>query len=137
MSVLTLQIIFGFLRTYKCYMKLHLGKVKIEVELADTGFRKAKGLMLRRSLPPDKGMLFVFNREAHHAIWMLGMRFPIDIVWIDGKKSIVDIVENARPCFCLLFCKVYMPKKKAKYVLEINAGFVGKNRINIGDKLRF
>lgn len=114
-------------------MDVRLGKAKIGVELAETLLEKARGLMFRRSLPADRGMLFVFDREAQHGIWMFGMRFPIDIIWVGKDKRVVDIVENATPCW--FFCRVYMPKKKAKYVLEANAGFVERQRIDVGSKL--
>lgn len=115
--------------------KVKIGNAEIDAEVAESFISKARGLMFRRLLPEKNGMLFVFSREAYHAIWMFGMRFPIDIIWIDAKKRIADVAQNARPC--LLFCKVYLPKKKAKYVLEVNAGFVEKNRIKLGDKARF
>jgi uncharacterized membrane protein (UPF0127 family) len=118
-------------------VKVRVRSKTVDSELADTILKKTKGLMFRRSLPHGKGMLFAFDRETHHPFWMFGMRFPIDMIWIDRKKQVVDVTEDARPCLCPLFCKVYRPRKKARYVLEVNVGFVEKNRVKIGDKVRF
>ena len=116
------------------YKKINIGKASIRAEVADSFFKKVKGLMFRKSLRKNKGMLLVFSREDYHPIWMFGMRFPIDIIWIDERMRVVNIVENSKPC---LFCKTYFPKKKAKYVLEVNAGFVEKYKIRIGLKVDF
>ena len=113
--------------------KLKIGRIAIEAEVADNLFSMAKGLMLRESLEKNRGMLFTFPIEGHHSIWMFGMRFPIDIIWMDRDMRVVDIYENASPC--IIFCKVYMPKKRAKYVLEVNSGFVKNHKIKLGTKI--
>lgn len=116
-------------------IKVKIGNTMIEAEVADGFFKKAKGLMFRDSLDPGKGMLFVFDKEAKHAIWMLGMRFPIDIIWIGREMCVVDFAENAKPS--LLPHKIYKPRDEARYVLEVGAGFVKENYIKIGSKLDF
>lgn len=112
------------------FKKVGIGKKMIKVEVADSFFKKIKGLMFRESLPENSGMLFVFDYEGYQNIWMAGMRFPLDIIWIGKEKEVVDFVENAKPSF-----NTYKPSKKAKYVLEVNAGFVKRNEIRIGSKL--
>lgn len=109
------------------FREIGVGRKSIKVEIADSFFKKIKGLMFRDSLPENFGMLFVFDYDGYHGIWMIGMKFPIDIIWIDKRKKIVDFVENAKPSF-----NTYRPVKKARYVLEINAGFVKRNKIRIG-----
>jgi len=117
------------------HAKVKIGQTDMGVDVADSFFKKAKGLMFRRSLGKNKGMLFIFNSEARWGIVMFGMRFPIDIIWVGKNMRVVDIVEGARPC--LLFCRTYRPKKKAKYVLEVNSGFVKRHRIKLGSRLKF
>ena len=112
--------------------KMTIGNAVIELELAETAFRQAKGLMFRKSLGSNKGMLFVFGTERRYPIWMFGMRFPIDIIWIDRQMRVVDIAKNAQPC--LLFCRFYTPKKKTKYILEANAGFAERRKVRVGSK---
>jgi uncharacterized membrane protein (UPF0127 family) len=63
------------------------------------------------------------------------MRFPLDIIWIDRNKKIVEIYEYALPCKDV--CKTITPQAAALYVLEVNAGFAKKQGIKIGDRLTF
>jgi uncharacterized membrane protein (UPF0127 family) len=80
-------------------------------------------------------MLFVYQEEGAHSFWMKNMRFPLDIIWIDRNNRIVDIYEFALPCKD--FCKTITPRANAKLVLEVNAGFIAKNRIRVGNKVIF
>jgi uncharacterized membrane protein (UPF0127 family) len=114
-------------------MLVRIGRARIETEVVKDPIRQSLGLMFRKRLGKNRGMLFDFPIEFYHGIWMFGMRFPIDIIWIDKKMRVVDIVENAKPC--LLFCRTYYPRKMAKYVLEVNSGFARKNKIKIDDKV--
>src|SRR5208337_3196068 len=97
---------------------------RIRVYLADSFFKKMFGLMYRDRLERGRGMLFALGGESRMGagIWMLNMRFPIDIVWMDSGGRVVDLKENAEPCSSFLRCKTYVPRSKAKYVLELNSG---------------
>ncbi len=106
------------------------GKVKIKAELADTYLKRVNGLMFHKTLAEDGGMLFVFDSPGRHAIWMMNMSFPIDIMWLDEEKEIVHVVEDAQPCF--MSCPAYAPPKNAKYVIEVNSGFVKKYGLETG-----
>lgn len=114
---------------------VRIGSATITVEVADSMFSKSKGLMFRRSLGKGEGMLFIFDEETRHPFWMFGMRFPIDMIWLDNKKRVVDVTEDAKPCW--LLCKVHRPATKARYVIEVNSGFARKNKIKKGDKVSF
>jgi uncharacterized membrane protein (UPF0127 family) len=114
-------------------INVRIGRAKIRTEVADTKPTKSKGLMFRQSLGKGEGMLFIFDEETRHPFWMFGMRFPIDIIWVDSNKRVVDVTEDARPCW--LFCKVHRPKRKARYVIEVNSGFAKRNKIKKGDKV--
>jgi len=91
--------------------------------------------MFKKSLPEDEGMLFVFDEEGYHGFWMMNMSFPIDIIWINNEKKVVDIVKNAQPC--KFSCPSYKPKEKAMYVLEVNANFTEEHGIRIGSYIEF
>ena len=67
------------------------------LETADSIGKKTKGLMFRKNLARDSGLIMVFRHERKHEIWMLGMRFPIDIVFIDKDKRVVDIKHSVKP----------------------------------------
>ncbi len=114
------------------YSRVKIGKTVVYVETADSFLSRMRGLMLRQGLERNKGMLLTFERDGYYSIWMFGMQFSIDIIWINDR-CVVDIVEDAKPC--LLFCKTYVPKKRAKYVLEVNSGFVEKHKIKLGTKV--
>ena len=104
----------------KTSLTLPSGKV-LEVEVMVSDQDRAMGLMFRRSLAEDKGMLFVFERSDFHGIWMKNCRFPIDIVWLDEERRIVHVAEGAVPCKDDP-CPTYEPLRRASYVLELNAG---------------
>lgn len=107
---------------------------KIPVELAETQEQQMKGLMFRENL--TGGMLFIYNEENQRSFWMKNTLIPLDIIWIDENKTIVDIKENAMPCK-VKKCEVYYPDKEALYVLEINAGLAKEKNLSVGDKVDF
>lgn len=114
--------------------KVTIGKTAVEVEIADSVWKKTKGLMFRDRLEKGRGMLFVFGNDSTHPFWMFGMRFAIDMVWMDKEGKVVHIEEDARPC--RLFCRLYRSRRLAKYVLEVNSGFVKRERVKVGDKIK-
>ncbi|MEM5871835.1 MAG: DUF192 domain-containing protein, partial [Candidatus Aenigmatarchaeota archaeon] len=68
-----------------------------KVKIATKSSAKAKGLMFRRSMKEKEGFLMEFQKETKPKIWMLFMRFPIDIIFINKQKKVVDIKTNALP----------------------------------------
>jgi uncharacterized protein len=103
----------------------------VTAETADNEVQRMQGLMYRDSLAPDRGMLFVFEKEARYSFWMMNMRFAIDIIWFDKNFKIIDIKKNAQPCGST--CDSILPQGAASYVLEVVEGFSGKHAISIGD----
>ncbi|OGM90161.1 hypothetical protein A3J77_00705 [Candidatus Wolfebacteria bacterium RBG_13_41_7] len=95
-----------------------------------------KGLMFRKNLDENGGMLFIFSNEGKHAFWMKNTLIPLDIIWINTSKEIVHIAENVQPCEAF-YCPSVSPEKSAKYVLEINGGKAKKAGLKIGDKAEF
>ncbi|MGC9037231.1 MAG: DUF192 domain-containing protein [Candidatus Micrarchaeia archaeon] len=113
--------------------ELCIGKTRLKAYVADTWLKRAYGLMYWKRLKPNECMLFV-GLGGRPGIWMLNMKFSIDILWLDKHMRVVDLVERAKPCR-LFRCKVYYPKKEASYVLELNAGSARKMAIRIGDRI--
>lgn len=109
--------------------------VKIEAELAYTDETRAQGLMFRKSMPEDAGMLFLFPDLSQQSFWMKNTLIPLDILWLNEQKEIVYFV-TATPCRKDP-CATYMPMQKALYVLELNAGMVKKHNVKIGSRLEF
>ncbi len=112
------------------YARINVGNTEVKAEIADTPLKQAKGLMFRKSLPQNDGMLFVFDKEDYYGFWMMNTSIPLDIIWINKDMEIVHIEKSVQPCGIL--CPVYKPKEKARYVLEVNAGFVDKNKVEVG-----
>ena len=108
-------------------------KISIEVEIADTALKKAKGLMFRQELEQDKGMLFLFNTTDFHSFWMMNTKISLEAIHFSEEGKIVDIVQMD-PCNTNK-CKQYVPKVKSKYVLEVNQGFSKRNNVAINDSL--
>jgi uncharacterized membrane protein (UPF0127 family) len=107
-------------------------------EVADTHWKRAVGLMFRKELPKDHGLLMVFDQPCRPGIWMFGMRFPIDIIFLDSEKKVIHTVKNARPLgLKWKSWRVYYPPSQAKYVLEINGGTQQKNELKLGTQIIF
>ncbi|NJL94473.1 MAG: hypothetical protein HC915_12490 [Anaerolineae bacterium] len=90
-----------------------------------------RGLMFRRRLEPDEGLLFVHRRESivNTSIHMLFMLMPIGVVWLDEQGVVVD-AQYAKP-----WRLAYAPKHPAQYYLEAPPGIL--ERVQVGDHLRF
>lgn len=105
---------------------------KINVTIADTPTLQEKGLSGRKELKQNEGMLFIFPESGMYGFWMKEMLFPIDIIWIDANRRVVDAWGGATPDS---YPQVRTPVAPAKYVLEVNAGFVKMYSIKRGDVL--
>lgn len=119
------------------FIPVKVGTATINAEVADTQPKQVRGLMFRDGLPKDGGMLFVFDREARHGIWMMNVTFPIDIVWLDSDKKVVYVEHGAKPCEALMICPIYQPTSPAKYVLEVSSGYARSHSINVGKVAQF
>ncbi len=118
-----------------------IGEAFVKVEIADTVAKRAKGLMFRKSLSENEGMLFIFPLEGKHTFWMANTYIPLDIIWISSDMKVVHIEENVPPCTetgsLQALCKLYRPGEDAKYVLEVKAGWVGKKAVATGFPVEF
>ena len=95
---------------------------EIQIEIADNDFEHQTGLMYRKKMDTDKGMLFVFDKSEIKSFYMKNTYIPLDIIYIDSNKKIINIVQNAEP---LNKISLYSDAP-AMYVLEINAGLSEK-----------
>jgi uncharacterized protein len=108
-------------------------EVAFGVEIADTPAKRELGLQYRRDLPSDRGMIFLFSREAEQTFWMKNTPIPLDMIFISGERRIVGISEQAVP-FSLDPRSVGRP---SRFVLEINGGLSKRYGIRPGDLVRF
>jgi len=100
-----------------------------DIEIADTEVKRVKGLMNRYKMDATEGMFFIFEREDVQTFWMKNTYLSLDMLFISGDYSIVDIHENAFP----LSESLITSEARARYVLELLGGTVKKKNINIGD----
>jgi len=105
-------------------------RISIDVEIASDPSDMSKGLMFRKNLPEDSGMLFIFGKEDELRFWGKNTYIPLDIAFISKNKQIKDI-QKISP----LSEKTIAGKEKCLYALEVNEGFFNKNNIKIGDKV--
>lgn len=106
---------------------------RFTVEIADDPDEQALGLMFRRSMEPDHGMLFIFPTEAPRSFWMKNTRIPLDIIYFSKELELVSYV-TARPCRTEA-CPGYPSEGPAMYVLELNAGKGSELGLAPGDRL--
>lgn len=121
----------------KKFIKVFLpnGKI-ITAELAITDEERTRGLMFRKEIPEDYGMLFVFEYEEKQGFWMKNTLINLDIIWLGKNRKIVHMEKNVPPCRSEP-CKVYYPSEPALYVLEIKGGKGDRENLKIGDTLLF
>ena len=113
-----------------------IGGIGYRAVIADTSVKRAIGLMFRERLEKGTCMLFVFGSPGYHGIWMHNMRFPLDVLWLDRNGIVVDKRENLEPCESMLECPQHQPKGPASYIIELNAGEIGKKKIRAGARAR-
>ena len=106
----------------------------IAIEIAETEAAITQGLMYRKSMSFDKGMLFIFPNSETRSFWMKNTSIPLDIIYVNSNMEIVSIKSHTTP-----FSTDSVPSdgKVAQYVVEVNAGFAGKYGIREGDKISF
>jgi uncharacterized membrane protein (UPF0127 family) len=123
----------------KKYHQVRIGTDDFEIlaDMAVTQEEKSRGLSVKNLLAEDEGMMFFFQSESEYGFWMKDMKFPIDILWLDGLGRVVHIESNLQPCITEDDCPVYTPNENASYVLETVAGFAEKHKITVGTDLNF
>ena len=107
------------------------GTHEFKVELAITKPQRAQGLMWRRNLAPDRGMLFVYSRERILRMWMKNTLIPLDMLFIDRQGVIVGIHERAVP----LSLRTIGSGRRARAVLELAGGTAARLGLKPGDKV--
>ena len=104
-----------------------IGNSRLVVEVADNPSRREQGLMYRKSLPEENGMLFIFDTSEMVGFWMKNTYIPLDIGFFDEDKVLFD-VHSMKP----LSTDVTYSSKKAKYALEVNEGWFERHSIKLG-----
>ena len=117
----------------KIEVSIYNKNITFNVEVAKTIEERRTGLMYRKKLLNNEGMLFIFPREKIIQLWMKNTYIPLDVIFISENKVIVDIKKNMEK----LSETIVKSKVKSRYALEFNAGLINKLDIEIGDKVLF
>lgn len=105
------------------------GEHKFQVEVADTEAERARGLMRRREMAPDRGMLFDFKIEEPVAMWMKNTFIPLDMIFVSRQGAVVSIAADTEP-----MSERIIPSGGPVYaVIELNAGAAQKMSLAPGD----
>lgn len=132
-QIIILLLIILILNNYCQKEKLvFIHNNKLYIEIVNNDEKRSKGLMFRKELPNDKGMLFVFENSQFVNFWMKNTFIPLSIAFIDSNYNITQI-EDMSP---LDEESSHASIRKIKYALEVNQGWFAKNNIKIGDKIQ-
>jgi uncharacterized protein len=89
-----------------------------QLQLADNNERRMQGLMYRKSIPDNQGMLFVYPESGNYRFWMKNTLIPLTVIWMNEQTEIVDI-KLLLPCK-EVNCPIYAAARPSKYIIELN-----------------
>ena len=111
-------------------MELTAGFYRIEAEVAANQTNRMQGLMHRRSMQPNEGMIFVFTQEERHCMWMRNTFLPLSVAFLDSEGRILNI-ENMEPQTEDNHCAA----APARFALEMNKGWFAGKGIKPGQRI--
>ena len=112
--------------------------VKIFTEIKATQEDRAQGMMFRDSLAADRGMLFVHERPGRYGYWMFNCRIPLDIIWLDSTKAVVELSPDTPPCKTdAAQCPSYGGTQTSQFIVELQTGSIARHGLKVGDKIDF
>jgi len=109
----------------------------LKSEVADTPEKLLFGLAFRPVLPEDEAMLYIFGESGPHRVWTKEFQFPVDVIWVDESKIIVHLEKDVPPCSENPCTWYGPPPNDARYILEANAGFISREKVAVGNQLKF
>ena len=112
-------------------VQLAVGMHLVRAELADSMGTRMEGLMYRKSMPQGSGMVFVFDENAAHCMWMKNTLIPLSVAFIDEAGAIINIADM-QPHSEQSHCAT----RPARYALEMNKGWFAQRGIKPGATLR-
>src|SRR3989338_7845044 len=115
---------------------LVVGNSNLTVEVAATDASRAQGLSDRASLPPDRGMIFVFDQAGKYSFWMNRMNFPLDFIWL-RHSQVVEVTTDVPPPTAESPVPVTItPKQSVDAVIEVNAGWTAQQGVTVGQRVQ-
>jgi len=114
------------------------GGQKIKAELLVRQLDILTGARYRSSIPPDRGLLFMFASPGPYKFWMYKVKIPVDMIWLDSNQIIVEMKESAPPCQTASEqCPMYGGTYPSQFVLEMGAGMITQYNLKLGQRLDF
>jgi len=136
-----LLVIYGLLQqpstaTFVDESGEELATITYETAISDA--EKRKGLMFRKDLDENHGMIFVYDKSETRSFWMKNTLIPLDIIFLDSNKTLINI-EKAYPEPDAADSELerYQSDAPAQYVIEVNQNFTDRNNIESGDTVKF
>jgi len=110
---------------------------RFQAEVARTDMDRARGLMYRQSLPKDHCMIFLYDEDGYHPIWMKNCLISLDVVWLQADGTIVEMAENVPPCSPLLGndCPNYGGSVPSRIFVEFVPGTIRHLGLKKGERL--
>ena len=109
---------------------VRVGPHALKVEVVASGEDRARGLMNRKSLGRNDGMLFVFDEPAYHSMWMKNTLIPLSVAFIDAQGTILNILDMEPQTL-----DSHMSAGPSIYAIETNKGWFAGKKVKAGDKV--
>ena len=110
--------------------------IRAEVEINPVDMQK--GMMFRDSLERGRGMLFIHEKPGLYPYWMYQVKIPLDMIWMDAGRNIVEISADTPPCQTKASqCANYGGHYQSLYVLELGGGEAKRLGLQVGQTLQF
>jgi len=110
--------------------RIKVGGHELKVEVAQSEEQRMQGLMFRKQLGRNDGMLFIFDEPAYHAMWMKNTLIPLSVAFVDKKGEILNILDMEPQTL-----DSHMAAGPAVYAIETNKGWFAAKKIKPGDKV--
>ncbi len=117
---------------------IKIGNKIMKVEIADSNIDRQRWLMFRdEQLKPDSGLLLIYDKPDLYSMWLINIKYQLDLLWFDQAGNLVYSVKNAQPCKNILDQSTCTFKniQPAKFVLAASSGFIQQNDITNKSKL--
>lgn len=110
--------------------RIAVGGHALRVEVVATDAERQKGLMFRKSLGRNDGMLFVFDEPAYHSMWMKNTLIPLSVAFVDAKGEILNVLDMEPHSV-----ETRMAAGPASYAIETNRGWFAERGLKAGDRV--
>jgi len=116
------------------YMWLKVAEQPVLAEVMVGPQERATGMMFRPHFPDDRLMLFMYQHDGRHQIWMKNCRFALDVAWLDAAGTVVSTATNLPPCKKAP-CPIYGPSADTRHFIEGTVGWLSRYGVGKGSHI--